>query len=51
MGGNQVVKDHSVILGDEEESNSHPPVYDLLMRDVGVCPDHLREQGQGASMG
>ena len=36
LTGDQVVKDHSVILGDEEKSNSHAPVDDPLMRDVGV---------------
>jgi len=36
MGRNQVVEDLTFIPGDEEESNSHPAVYDLLMRDVSV---------------
>jgi len=36
MVRNQVAKDLAVLVGDEEESNSHPAVYDLLMRDVSV---------------
>ena len=51
MGRKQVVKDLAVLVGDEDKPNSHPTVYDLLIRDAAIGPDYLREQGQGTTMG
>ncbi|MBW1675963.1 MAG: hypothetical protein JRJ79_05030 [Deltaproteobacteria bacterium] len=51
MGRNQVVKDLAVLVGDEDKPNSHPTVYDLLIRDAAIGPDYFREQGQGVAMG
>jgi len=46
-----LLKELAVILRYPDKSNSHSPVYDLLIRDVDVGPDNLRLDRQGVLIG
>ena len=51
MGRYHLTEELTVVFRDLDKSNSHPPVYDLLIRDVDVGPNHLRVDRQGIAIG